>query len=418
MRQELTDKELCGCGSDSIYAKCCKKKRVRYVRDGWGRIHKEISLDENGIDAFREAHDDFKKTFGRVPGRRDRILTGAYRYSPADFERMFLEVAAEAKTPKHLVYAYKKTGGLIVTPYNEDLGSPQDIQEYREAIDEYLEALDDGIDLLDPPDTLVSSALAQFSEYLESAVVHIGNFADKAPRAVRTNLPLFFQFLLLSRCHQVLKAIADRWLRDKSEDSIAAVRTIYECSLIINRLEFDPGYSETLLAQALNSSDLYQFRTGKNGKVDFSTIVEKSTKKKFESRTSFFKCASHIGERHVEFFNIAYPILSANVHFDSLGMLQRYRQSGSFLMWEDKQPEAQALIILTILMYLFVSICTVSKIQKTVKADAYRILKRTYSNLFDAIDAIEFENGEVEASLQLLIIRAMELLTDRDFVES
>jgi hypothetical protein len=416
-RAELGNREVCGCGSGRAYGKCCKKKRVQYNRDGKGRIFKSIVLDKNGLDAIAEAEAAFKETFGRRPVKRDRLLLAAYRYSSKDMTRMFSEIADKAGTPRHLVYAYIKTDGLMLSKENEELASPQDIEDVQAAVDEYLSAAELGIDLLDPEDTPVTRALDEFAECLEDAVIHLGNFADKAPLAVRRDLPLFFQFLLISRCHQALKLVADKWPKNIGTDAIASIRTIYECALIINRLEIHPSYSDTLFAQALLGSELYEFKTKKNGDPDFSVIIERDSGKKFEARTSFLGCAKQLGPRQVDFFNVAYNVLSSHVHFNSLRMLQEYRDSGSFLIWEESDKRYLAIITLVILSYLLITIHTLEQATSVIKSDSLRFFKRVYHSLLRMIDALEAEEYEIDDTTKLLIIRAMELLTDRDFFE-
>jgi hypothetical protein len=413
--REFGDAEECGCGSGKPYATCCKKTRVRYTRDGWGRIHKTILLDQDGRAAFDEAMAAFKKTFGRAPGRRDRVLLAPYRHSPDDFRRMFLKIADEAGTPKHLVYAYVKTDGLMLTEANEELASPQDVEDVKSAVDEYFDALDQGIDLLEPEITAISEALSLVEENIDDVVVHLGSYADKAPREIRRNLPLFFQFLLIARSYQVIKTIADKRPDDIGNEAIASLRTVYECTLLIMRLEIEPSYADTLLAQALHGSELYSYKLKKNGKIDYSVIVEHSTGRNFESRPSFSQCANLIGVRHAELFNIAYPILSSQVHFNAFGMIQRYRSTGSFLMWDDVDRPIVAVISLITILYLILSIALIKRCTKTIRRDALFIFNRLYCATSVLMDAIDIEDYDIDPSVMFFVIRTFELFANRDF---
>lgn len=414
---EFSDDEDCGCGSGYAYAICCKKTRVQYTRDGRGSVYKVIVADEDGRKAAEEALQAFKRTFGRSPAGRDRMLLAAYRHSPQDFKRLFLEIAEKADLPKHLVYAYIKTDGLILTAENEELASPQDIEDAQNAVSEYFLAQDDGIDLLEPDQAGLSGLLNDFKDHIEDIVIFFGSFADRAPRAVRRSLPLFFQFLLISKCHQAIKTISDRWAKPIGDESLSALRTIYECTLVINRLSVDPVYSESLLAQALVGSDLYTFRSKNNGKIDFSTIIEVSAKRRFEARTSFLSCAKYVGERHVDLFEVAYPVLSSYIHFDTLNMLQSYRESGSFLLWNEPSPETQALLIFIITSYFLISVSMIPQSTKSIERDALYLFNRNYISLMRLIHAIDIENFFIDEGTKLLTIRAMELFTNQSFLK-
>lgn len=349
---ELDKKEPCGCGSGQPYGRCCRrKKRVQYLRDGRGRIHKQVALDADGRAAMEKARAAFKDTFGRAPKARDRVLLAPYRYSRADFRKQFVEIADKANAPKHLVYAYLKTDGLMLTETNKDLVSPQDIADVNDAVEEYFAAQDIGIDLLKPEMTPRRAVLSIAKDFFEDAIVALGSIADRSPRSVARDQPLFFQFLLISQCHQAFKSFSERWDDATSRELIATLRGLYECALLISRLEREKAYSETLLAQALAGTEIYAFRKTRSGRIDYTRLVERDSGREFEARTSFRACAIKAGPRHLNLFDILYPLQSSYVHFNSLGVIQKYRELGSFLMWDERDEVRDAALALVVLTY-------------------------------------------------------------------
>jgi hypothetical protein len=326
---------------------------------------------------------------------------------------MFYEAARATGTPGHLIYAYKATGGLLLSQSNLNLVSPADRADWELAAEEYLSALEDGVDLLEPTLTPLDEALTLFEEIIETAVIHLGNYVDRAPRIVKTHLPTFFQFLLISRCHQVLKSFADSWTSRNGDESYAVFRTLYECALIIQRLDVEPSYSDTLLAQALAGSPLYPFRVKKNGKKDYSKIISNKDGNIFEARTSFAECAHRINEDNLIFFDIVYPILSSQIHFHSGEMIRKFQETGSFLIWQEPRAEYQALYGLVSITYLIIAVALSLNVTKTTKRDALFLIDKLDVAFQKLVNSIEQMDKQVDPSFMLTALAARELFLGR-----
>jgi hypothetical protein len=190
-RKEFSKGEPCGCGSGIPYGQCCKHRQAKFIRDGRGTVLREVKLTKDAVRALDETEQHFRRVFGRKPGRGDKVFAATtFRYSPADIDHVFEKAALEAGTRKELIYARRKTDGLILTEKTFDMAPPADQAGWVEAIEEYREAAADGIDLLSDTGP-VALSLEFFGEFLEHAVIHFGSYADRAPRRVRTDLSLF-----------------------------------------------------------------------------------------------------------------------------------------------------------------------------------------------------------------------------------
>lgn len=107
------------------------------VRGRWQWV--EISPDLNGL--MEAQLQRFRQKFGRDPAPNDPIFFDPDEDEPkpydADkFHRQVLEVFKAAGTPRHLVYAWEKTG-LMVSEDNHHLLSKKDLREWDEAVEEY-----------------------------------------------------------------------------------------------------------------------------------------------------------------------------------------------------------------------------------------------------------------------------------------
>lgn len=62
--QELSEDELCPCGSGKTYGECCKKKRFRYGMSD-GDIIRQIKITDEAVDALEYLESMFQEYYGR-----------------------------------------------------------------------------------------------------------------------------------------------------------------------------------------------------------------------------------------------------------------------------------------------------------------------------------------------------------------
>jgi hypothetical protein len=96
------------------------------------------------MDMMQQQLQAFREKFGREPGPEDPIFFDPDADTPQPFRlEKFLEESTEAMVAAgirpEIIYAHRKTGGLIVTEENLEKLSAEDIAEWEAAIDEYFE---------------------------------------------------------------------------------------------------------------------------------------------------------------------------------------------------------------------------------------------------------------------------------------
>jgi hypothetical protein len=96
------------------------------------------------MDMMQQQLQAFREKFGREPGPDDPIFFDPDADTPQPFRlEKFLEESIEAMVAAgirpEIIYAHRKTGGLIVTEANQEKLSAEDIAEWEAAIDEYFE---------------------------------------------------------------------------------------------------------------------------------------------------------------------------------------------------------------------------------------------------------------------------------------
>jgi len=116
-------------------------RRIKHRKSTRGRT---VKLDPESMDMMQQQLQAFREKFGREPGPDDPIFFDPKADTPQPFRlEKFLEESTEAMVAAgirpEIIYAHRKTGGLIVTEENQEKLSAEDIAEWEAAIDEYFE---------------------------------------------------------------------------------------------------------------------------------------------------------------------------------------------------------------------------------------------------------------------------------------
>jgi hypothetical protein len=116
-------------------------RRIKHRKSTRGRT---VKLDPESMDMMQQQLQAFREKFGREPGPDDPIFFDPDADTPQPFRlEKFLEESTEAMVAAgirpEIIYAHRKTGGLIVTDENQEKLSAEDIAEWEAAIDEYFE---------------------------------------------------------------------------------------------------------------------------------------------------------------------------------------------------------------------------------------------------------------------------------------
>ncbi len=117
-----------------FYAKKDEMERTDYS-DGSRSIIMTPELEK----AFKEQRKRFIEKFGREPTPDDPIFFDPdadtpQPYSEENFNKTFIEDMRNAGIDERYIKAYKKTG-LLVTEDNMDLLTPEEIEEFEEAME-------------------------------------------------------------------------------------------------------------------------------------------------------------------------------------------------------------------------------------------------------------------------------------------
>jgi hypothetical protein len=171
--QEVKGNSKCPCESGKRYAQCCKKKRLKWFTDNDGG-HKEVPLVPAAVELLEKQKAEYQRIFERQPNKeKDPVFLMCYLFSDEETQRLTVEAMRGAGTSPELIYAYQKTGGLLITDSNQDLTTTKDLSDWNEAIDEYF------LLLKNPPlPSQTERLFASLEEELESCIICTGYILD------------------------------------------------------------------------------------------------------------------------------------------------------------------------------------------------------------------------------------------------
>jgi len=122
-----------------------KKKRIMFYakkgemeRTDFDDGSRSISMTQDMQELLEEQEKSFVEKFGREPGPDDPLffdpdVDTPQPYPEEKFTETIVESMREAGVDERLINAYKKTG-LLVTQDNLDLMTPEELEEFEEAL--------------------------------------------------------------------------------------------------------------------------------------------------------------------------------------------------------------------------------------------------------------------------------------------
>ncbi|MEW6754428.1 MAG: SEC-C metal-binding domain-containing protein [Candidatus Latescibacterota bacterium] len=134
-RMKLSRNAPCPCGSGRKYKHCCYGKGVEWNEDEAGTITKSVPLSAEAMEVLEQQRREFLARFGREPGRGDPIFFDTPPVEHIEFQ--VAQAMKEAGIHPALIYAFEKTGGLLVTQQNMHLIPEADLDAWQAAVDEY-----------------------------------------------------------------------------------------------------------------------------------------------------------------------------------------------------------------------------------------------------------------------------------------
>ncbi|MGE3409004.1 MAG: YecA family protein [Pirellulales bacterium] len=132
---KISRNDPCPCGSGNKYKRCCYGKDFEWHESDDGEISRQMPLSPEMAKVVEELRTSFVERHGREPAGDDLLFEQAP--PPEVVLKMTLTAMRQVEIDPALIYAFKKTRGILLSEANEPKVPVSDVQEFEDALDEY-----------------------------------------------------------------------------------------------------------------------------------------------------------------------------------------------------------------------------------------------------------------------------------------
>lgn len=314
--RELHSNAKCPCESGKRYGQCCKKKKLQWVIDEHGDIYKRIPISPEMRKIVKELEADYQRYFERSPQGSDPIVLGKYLFSPEEIGRQTAEAMKRAGMRPELIYAYQKTGGLLLSRENEALMPEKDVQDWKAALDKYHNS--------PPTPSLLESLIADFEDESDTCLVCLGyvleNGLDESANPLPSSSEFFtvdaYVLLCATKSMKTLRSIKVLVQEEIGADGLALARHLLENYLHIACCMAKPEMVERLVDVQIGLEEgTHEFERQANGKINSRRVIRKKDGITYPRHVTHMSMAeSSDNPDDVELFDYWYDILSGYTH--------------------------------------------------------------------------------------------------------
>ncbi|MGO4729737.1 DUF5677 domain-containing protein [Paenibacillus sp. 2KB_22] len=292
MKRRPSRNAECPCGSEKKFKKCCINKNFSWILDDDGIYKRSIPIKDPDMIAAMEEHEKrFIEIYGREPKDDDLFFYDQY-VSPMDeyeVENMTVKLLEEINADPAFIYAYKKTGRLVVKEYEGNL-TDAELSEWRSALAEYYD-LNEELQFEEVvSDSEQNSLLVEF----ESALYLFGMIIAKYDQVKGIDLTHNdFIMFCVTKSFKTFKSIQVQLKAGLIEDSLNLLRSVYENYVnIIYVLNYPERLDDLVAARIGMEEGTHQYLIHSNGKFDKRTIVDKVTGQQYIGHISNYSMAT------------------------------------------------------------------------------------------------------------------------------
>ncbi|CAH1905719.1 conserved hypothetical protein [Candidatus Nitrotoga sp. HW29] len=405
----------CPCGSGKKYKHCCAGKAFQFVDETEDSYAIALPIDGRLRELIVKLAVTFRKHFEREPGEGDPIFLTKYLMSEQDIKREMVEAMERSGADPAHIYAYRKTGYLIVEG-NIARFTGAALQEWESAISDFC---DGRAEISDGPEAdLFDSTLNALADEFESFVYALGLANDNffnlealhqgAKSSAHLLTPAQYQALCVSRVHRSLRSVINLTEKRYSEDVLKLARSMYESYLHMVLVQNDPQTLEILVDVVIGlRSGTHEYKTRRDGGEDRRFVVELSTGREVASHISSFRMAesSRIAE-DVPFFDFFYRTTSEFLH-PTVFALDAYMSSNGLDPVKPHMHEESIIFTACVAAMVTDALFNIPNCPDRVKIDCRTVVKRTRTKLLTLLDQLDVWRGRMGATQNdISILRA------------
>lgn len=301
---------------------------------------KKIPITEDLRNELLKSKKLFQEMYGREQEKNDEnpYIAWALYYDKKNYNMKIINAMRQAKISEPKIYAYYKTGGLMLSKYNQKYLSKKDIREFKYFYDEYCNLV--------KLESKNSMNIIQFV-YLSNKAIYIMHekfhlyLTATCNDFIRRHLEKHQNFLdykikteldFLGFCSiKILKDIESIkvLLKEYSIENIYSTsRSIFETYLYaVNLANHKFFFENNILKPMMNCG--YSFTVNEEEEINYSNLIVNS--KKLDNKTSLYSLAkSSPYNSDIELYKSFYSSACQFVHMDALSAKSYFHGSDPF----------------------------------------------------------------------------------------
>lgn len=409
-KKELSTKSECPCESGKKYGKCCKKKKIKYTKNG-EYISKKIPLNEEVLEAINIQKEKFLEYYGREPQKGEFI----FQFAPIYNDKILLDdiyMLRQIGVEENKIYAYYKSDGLMPNSLNIDLIAEKDIQEYSDLCREFDEQMEecgnDNIGIVNYVLTTNSYIGEQLDYSINALTSSLNDFIRRHSktnciREYVMNTEIDYCMFSAIKTIKVLHSI-EELIKINIPECIYALgwgifeNYIYICAINANELLF----KERLLPKL--DRENYNFDVLPNGKINYKKVVNKRTgisinvEPKLQELKKFFPY-----KEDNELYDLFYRTACQYVHVDIMSAKSYFAVSDPY---DEVNPSLIAgLIVLTITSFLITEISKNRYVQERFRKDIEYLCGNLNCKFEKCLELAQIDTEHKNDIFELLINR-------------
>lgn len=322
LETEFESDELCPCGSDRLYGKCCKNKRFKWIREQ-NKIKRKIPIHKDIVPNINNMKDNIVEILGRKLLGCEKV----FRFmSGPDFDmNEMVRVLREIGLPENKLYASYKTG-LFLSEYNIDLLPDYEYNDWMEALDEYENLTkdnEDDVSYIECINMLNEDMKNVWEKYLNESFSILNMFINDVKDDLFINNTFEINDIsdfIVFCVRRVIKngqALINVLKSNNYEVSMSIVRMLYEDLVSINvYIKDNDMYNKYIMPLVLIEKGIYKRFVDDKGNVSTKYAVNPKTGEKFNYSITLKDLSKKARDEYNLLYDELFRDLSAYTHLN------------------------------------------------------------------------------------------------------
>lgn len=408
---EVSDNDLCPCGSSKTYRRRCKKKSFRFGYQD-DRLVKRIRIAEDLTFLLDEERALFRDMYGREPSKHDFV----FPFAGVSVEQIAMDTVyalREIGIPENKIYAYHKNDGLIPCSSNLGLLPETELQRFADLCKEYDEAMAQPL----------SDGQLNVLQLIAFANEHLRNTYNDTNSRIKMALNDYIRrhskcvslydyeirtindycIFLAAKTIRTLVGIEKLYEAHLADGIYVLARGIFESYMHINAINHSGSFFESKIAPKIDAAN-FSFDKYPSGKTNYKRVIHNDSGEARDVRVKIYDLGRYFKNVYdTNLYELFYEPACRYVHTDVLSAQSYFR---AFDPYDEIDPVLVAGVTAIAIAVILVEQIKISEgTQTQFREDADYLLGKMKEDLAACFDVMASDSEHQNAVYQTLAER-------------